>query len=375
MVLYKQKENKQQGGTMSRKNTISKAYMSDNEKFADVFNFYVYHGKQKIKPEYLSERDITEISLPRDGEKEIFAVEKYRDILKQCVIKQDTENIYVLMGIENQSDIHYAMPVRNMLYDALNYSGQVAAKAKKNKNNQKKKSSGEFLSGMMKEEKLIPVVTLVIYWGNLDWDAPRNLHDMLDSTDEDILKYVSDYHINLIVPKEIQDFSKFQSEMGKVLEFISVSGDREKMKKVIYENEKAYLHMDVDSATMISEFTNTKLDIKNHKDEEEGVNMCKAIDDMIKEAVEEKETEMCKAFDDMIKEAVDEKEKEMCKAIDDMILEGRQEGIQTGAIRATIEVESKYGNSKEGIITEITNKYKISEQKAKEEVERYYEVA
>lgn len=341
---------------MSKKNTISKAYMSDNEKFADVFNFYVYHGKQKIKPEHLSERDITEISLPSDGGKELLAVEKYRDILKKCVIKQDTDNIYVLMGIENQSDIHYAMPVRNMLYDALNYSGQVAAKAKKNKNNQKKKSSGEFLSGMMKEDKLIPVVTLVIYWGNLDWDAPRNLHDMLSSTNEDILKYISDYHINLIVPKEIQDFSKFKSEMGKVLEFISASGDSEKMKKVIYENKKAYLHMDVDSATMISEFTNTKIDIKNYEDEEEGVNMCKAIDDMIKEAVDEKETEMC-------------------KAINDMVLEGRQEGMKVGAIRATIEVEIKYGNSKEEIITEIINKYKISKQQAREEVERYYAVA
>ena len=41
------------------------------------------------------------------------AVQKYRDILKSAVIKQDEKMSYVLLGIENQTDVHYAMPVRN----------------------------------------------------------------------------------------------------------------------------------------------------------------------------------------------------------------------------------------------------------------------
>ena len=32
---------------------------------------------------------------------------------------------YVLLGIENQTRIHYAMPVRNIIYDALQYGKQV----------------------------------------------------------------------------------------------------------------------------------------------------------------------------------------------------------------------------------------------------------
>lgn len=53
------------------------------------------------------------------------AVQKYRDILKSAVIKQDDVAAYILLGLENQSDIHYAMPVRNNIYDALQYGKQV----------------------------------------------------------------------------------------------------------------------------------------------------------------------------------------------------------------------------------------------------------
>lgn len=71
----------------------------------------------------------------------------------------------------------------------------------------------------------------MIYWGIDSWDAPRSLYEMLYETDLNTLRFVSNYHLNLIVPKEIKDFSMFQSEMGKVLEFINASEDVEKMKK------------------------------------------------------------------------------------------------------------------------------------------------
>ena len=40
-------------------------------------------------------------------------------------ILKDGEKYLVLLGIENQSDVHYAMPVKNGLYDFMNYSRQV----------------------------------------------------------------------------------------------------------------------------------------------------------------------------------------------------------------------------------------------------------
>lgn len=59
--------------------------------------------------------------------------------------------------------IHYAMPVRNMIYDALQYGKQVADTAANHRKNDKsfrKRTSGEYLSGFYKEDVLKPVVTL-----------------------------------------------------------------------------------------------------------------------------------------------------------------------------------------------------------------------
>ena len=85
--------------------------------------------------------------------------QRWRDLLKSAIIKSSEYGIFVLMGIENQSDIHYAMPVRNMMYDAIRYAHQVDEIAKINRKLLKEKmgkatgrSSDEYLSGFGKDQ-------------------------------------------------------------------------------------------------------------------------------------------------------------------------------------------------------------------------------
>ena len=42
---------------------ITKAYIRKNEVFADAFNYFMYDGEQKIRPEQLRELDTTEIAI------------------------------------------------------------------------------------------------------------------------------------------------------------------------------------------------------------------------------------------------------------------------------------------------------------------------
>lgn len=317
---------------MGKKDVLSKDYMSDNRKFADVFNYYLYDGEQVIKPQDLKEKDITEMVFPYKDKHFVYPVEKYRDILKQCVIKADSEYTYFLLGIENQSDIHYAMPVKSMVYDALNYASQVNMIAKEHRICKDKMGSDEFLSGFTKEDKLIPIITLVIYWGADVWNTPKSLYEMFWKTDLKILRFVNDYKINLIAPWQIKDFSRFHTEVGKVLEYINASKDLEKMKEVLEKNREYYLHMDIDSARMIELFGQTKLELKESEEEEE-VNMCKAIDDMIQEAVEEKETEM------------------WC---------------------IIVEMAKKWNIAKEEVVEKIKKEYELPEKEMKEILDRYY---
>lgn len=58
---------------------------------------------------------------------------------------------------------------------------------------------------------------------------------------------------------------------------------------ILERNRESYLHMDIDSARMIETFSKTKLETEKYEEEEEEINMCKAIDDMIKEAEQKAE--------------------------------------------------------------------------------------
>ena len=105
---------------MAEKDTVTKEYMSDKATFADIFNYYVFDGKDTVKASALQKLDPAELNvILKDSGHEV--AQKIRDLLKLCVMKEDTHTTYLLLGLENQSDIHYAMVVCNMISDALNY--------------------------------------------------------------------------------------------------------------------------------------------------------------------------------------------------------------------------------------------------------------
>ena len=307
---------------MGKKDTVTKEYMSVPEHFADAFNFYLFDGKQLVQAEGLSQMDPVEIGIIFNGEnKEI--TQKMRDVLKQCVIMEDDKYTYLILGVENQSNIHYAMPVKNMIYDALNYGQQVTEKTREHQKH-KDLQGNEFLSGFAKSDKIKPVITLVIYFGTEEWDAPRCLKDMFEDIDEEILQFVSDYKLNLLIPKEIKDFSKFQTEFGKAMKYISVV-DEEKNFKAVMETEE-YKIIKVDTIRLLNECVGTRIPISQ---EGQGEDM------------------------------------EMCRATRAILEEGRLEG-RLESVKIFVTTLRELGQSEEVIISHIMDKFHISENDAKE---------
>ena len=186
---------------MPKLDTETKAYMSRPAIFADVFNYLIYGGRQVIKPEMLQSVDTTEVAVLYGNNAKI-PIQKHRDNMKQWIASmQDGKAVYVLLGCENQSEIHYAMPVRDMLYDGLNYASQVEMARVSYKENGNtltvdedgvkiRITSAEFLSGFHKGDKLIPVITAVVYFGADEWDAPMSIHEMLNIADEELLALI-----------------------------------------------------------------------------------------------------------------------------------------------------------------------------------------
>ena len=277
---------------------VTKDYVKDTGVFADIFNYYIYGGRQVILPEQLTERDSTKIALPYGADGAVVPVQKFRDVQKLYVAMTDGKMEYVLYGAENQAEIHYAMPVKNNLYDALEYAGQVEEAAKSHRKEMKRKkeegeasveesrktpSAGEFLSGFWMEDRLIPSITVTIFFGSEEWDGPLSLFDMMDVSDPDVLACMDNYHVRLIAPAQMPDkeIMKFQSSLREVMLFIKYSKDKKNLSRVLAANEKRFREVERRAADVIEAITNSGI---KYDEEDEVVNVCQAIQEMRKES-------------------------------------------------------------------------------------------
>ena len=272
-------------------------------------------------------------------------MQKYRDILKSAVIKQDEKMSYVLLGIENQTDVHYAMPVRNAIYDALQYGRQVADIAAEHHRNKKDftgKSNGEYLSGFLKEDCIKPVITLVIHFGAEEWDGPLSLHEMMSVSDIEILSFVENYRIHLIDPAKLteEQLDHFSTSLKEVMGYIKYSKNKEQLLKFLHTDTHRSIEMN--AVRVIKTITNTPIEVS----EEEGeIEMCKAIEDLIAES-----------------EARGRAEGEV---------RGRAEGETRGEAKGMIEICLDMSFSKEDILKKLQEKLNISLQQAGEYFEMY----
>ena len=251
---------------MGTKDTITKDYMADNRVFADVFNHMLYKGKNIIDPDTLHPLDTTALAAPYGSGTSEVPVQKFRDEFKSLNVMHDDSRIYLLLGIENQSEPHFAMPVKNMVYDALEYAGQVENSARSHREaKQWPSTSGEYLTGFYKDDRLIPVITTVVYFGSDTWNAPRSLHEMLSVQDPEILSMVPDYRINLFSPAEIKDED---------------SKDKRKLQELTSQTP-GFRSLELKAARVIDSITGINL---RFTETEGSVNMCQAVQEMCDDA-------------------------------------------------------------------------------------------
>ena len=346
--------------TMADKDTVTKEYMQDSATFADAFNFLLYDGRQVIRPESLRPLDTTAIVLPYGDRDDSLSVpmQRYRDVLKLVTVMEDDKAAYLLLGIENQSQIHYAMPVRNMLYDAIQYAAQIENTAKAHRKSGHKPATGaEFLSGFYGTDKLLPVITLTMYFGAEQWTAPTDLYGML-SADTDILRFVDNYHLHLIAPAQIpdEDFRKFHTELNQALKYVKYSSNKNRLNDLLHEDEM-YRHISRKTANMLNLVTGSDLHYEKGK---ETVDMCLAIEEMRNAAkAEGMETGIEKGIAQGM-------EKGMAQGME----KGRAQGMEKGILGA-IAICRDLGLDNNDIIARIIANFSVT----RTDAERYLNAA
>lgn len=179
--------------------TVLKNYWSNNEQFADFFNAVLFEGKQVIKSEELEDVD-TEESIVMEHGNYAESISASRDNIKIQKKSSAYGVQFALLGLESQGHIHYAMPMRVMGYDYGVYKKQYD-----NNTSKYKYSNGleedEYLSKMKKTDKFVPVITVVIYYGEKAWDGAVSLHGLLNIPEE-LKKYINDYRLILVEARQ-----------------------------------------------------------------------------------------------------------------------------------------------------------------------------
>ena len=269
---------------MGRADDYQFDYLDDNRRFADQVNGALFQGRQVVKPDELEPADRKIVYLgEEEGQRKEFktVVDKIR-IWRGKLIH--------ILAIENQTYVDYHMVLRNMLTECLSYHNQW--KRKKAGHVEAKDfeiGTDAYFSGMAKDEKFMPVITLVVYCGmEHPWDGARCLHELLE-IDEEMRSFVTNYKLNLYDCHEHDSFEEYRTGLRQLFEVVRYGSNKEKLQQIMEQNKEAYSRMDSDTRRLLEVVANIKI-----KEEEEAMengekkyNMCKAFVDMKLEGIEE----------------------------------------------------------------------------------------
>ena len=288
----------------------------------------MFQGEQIIKSEDLTEADTDISSLIKfNGHAETLG--KVFDVVKKSANGVD----YVILGVENQSKIHYAMPLRHMIGDAFSYLKEYKELEAKNKKYKNYKTTHEFLSKFQKTDRLHPIITICIHYGEDEWDGPRSLIDMLDIP-EKFQPLVSDYKFNLIELRKSESL-KFQNKDVRTIFDIS---------RFIYNREYVTINNIYKEKTISPELG------------------------MVIGLI----TETQKLIDDSLRLEQEGVEFNMCKALEELEERGREKGRIEGRVEGAIKIYKKMEASREDTIKNIMEDFSLDKEVADKYVEEYY---
>ena len=231
----------------------------------------------------------------------------------------------VVLACETQSEVHYAIPVRKMMYDSLSYQDQIKKKWEERelKGEVKHLSGAEYLSRFGKDDKLVPVITAVFYYGTKEWDGSVDLYGMFAKPaflEQDVMrKYIPNYWINLINAENMEDVECFRTDLKEIFGLMKCRKDEQALMDYMRANETYFRHVDRGTYRAIGELLQSKKILEAEVDIEEvegGQDMCKALEDMCQHAEE-------KGGKQKLREQVEKKVKKGCSVeeIADMLEE------------------------------------------------------
>ena len=291
---------------MGQSDLAMKELTSYSDVAADILNVIVYAGEQVVQKEDLKPY-VTESSIVKtDGKLK-------RGSRDNCLENIRDGTRYLIIGIENQEDVDYTMPMRVMGYDYAVYERQVEEIVAQNKESGVHTTVHRILKG----QKISPVVTLVLYAGSGE-DMPTELSDMLEMPqDERMKKYIKNYEMNLICLRQLslEQVERFQSDFRYIAKQMSRAYNKKQLKEEMQSDEAVLVHTKATLHALMA-FTGDERYLAVAKQVKEG------------------ETKMCEILDAVEKEGY---EKGVSVGVQQGIAQGVRQGIAQGVARGEMD--------------------------------------
>ena len=228
------------------------------------------------------------------------------------------------------------MPLRHMIGDSFSYLKEYNEIAARNKAEKGFESSDEFLSNLKRTDRLHPVISLCVYYGEKEWDGPFCLADMLEIP-EKLKPLVSDYKMNLLQLRKSGSLRFHNADVDTVFDVSRSIYEKDFQKINTVYKEKA---IPAELGVVIGAITESQKLI-NHalQSEKKGgqIYMCGALEELVNEGVQR----------------------------------GREEGRIEG-IKANIRTCKTFKISKSDTIKNVVKEFALSEDEAKAYVEKYW---
>ena len=264
---------------MGKKENPLLDYYSQNKRFAQLLNGWLFQGEPHWKA-----GDLRDADRRQDGRSEKGRTyrHKYRDLYKEL----DDAMVHLFIGAELQEYVDYAMPLRIMDSDVLSYLHQKKSLNRKQTDGTDKiVTNDEYFSQFSKASRLQPVITLVLYCGEKEWDGARRLHELLDldKLPSSIRGYVADYPIHLLDVCHTPDerLRQFPPDICFLLMCIKYAKDKEAFSRLRELTGTAVVS--ADTCETIAEYLGEPELLERGAEAEGGRNMCKAIRDLVED--------------------------------------------------------------------------------------------
>lgn len=198
------------------KDKLLREYIELSNIFRGILNGFLFEGNEIIKENQLLEEDSVIVSSKNKKERRRDSVRRYIE-----------GNLKI--GIEIQSEVDYAMPIRVAEYDIMEYHKNIRHIKGELEN---KGISYNPVSNGLPGMKLTKSITIVLYVGDKPWDGPTTITEMLsDDIDEIIKEDLKNCNIRypmcIIDAKHMlkEDIKKYKGDIGLLFQVLNFDED------------------------------------------------------------------------------------------------------------------------------------------------------